>query len=150
MNALRLFNQLKNIPGGKRLFTWAVCWVAPYFYSIRPLIEEFRPGYVRVSIRKTRRVHNHIKTVHAIAMCNMAELSGGMMTDISVPKGARWIPSGMTVRYLKKAKTNLTAEARGEGIDWTVNGDVVVPVVVKDILGETVFTADITMNIKQP
>jgi hypothetical protein len=80
----------------------------------------------------------------------MAELSGGMMTDISIPKGARWIPSGMTVRYIKKAKTNLIAEAKGDGIDWTANGDVVVPVVVKDILGVTVFTADITMNIKQP
>jgi hypothetical protein len=39
--------------------------------------------------------------------------------------------------------------ADGSGLDWAVNGDVVVPVVVKDINGETVFTADITMNIKQ-
>lgn len=82
-------------------------------------------------------------------MCNMAELAGGTMTDVSVPKGARWIPAGMTVRYVKKAKTNLIAVADGSGLDWTVNGDVVVPVVVKDTKGETVFTADITMNIKQ-
>ena len=36
------------------------------------------------------------------AMCNMAELAGGLMTDVSIPQGSRWIPSGMTVKYLKK------------------------------------------------
>jgi hypothetical protein len=30
-----------------------------------------------------------------------------------------------------------------------VNGDVIVPVVVKDSAGVIVFTADITMNVKQ-
>ncbi len=149
MNILKTYDQLKNLPGGNRLFTIATCRAAPYFSSIRPLVEDLRPGYARVSMKKRRSVENHLKTVHAIAMCNMAELAGGLMTDVSIPKGARWIPSGMTVAYLKKAKTDLIAEAHGTAIDWTVTGEVVLPVEVKDTHGDIVFTAHITMNVKQ-
>src|SRR5690606_23543283 len=91
---------------------------------------------------------NHLGTVHAIAMCNAAELAAGMMTNVSIPAGARWIPKGMTVEYLAKAKTDLTAVASGEGVDWSSDGDKVVPVVVTDTEGKTVFTAQITMNVK--
>lgn len=149
MNALNMYNKVSRLPAGHWLFSKAVCLVAPYFNSIKPRFDELRPNYCQVSIKKRRSVQNHIGTVHAIAMCNMAELAGGTMTDASVPKKARWIPAGMSVKYVKKAKTNLTAIADGSGLDWSVNGDVVVPVVVKDTHGEIVFTADITMNIKQ-
>ncbi|WP_269431109.1 DUF4442 domain-containing protein [Photobacterium gaetbulicola] len=40
---------------------------------------------------------NHLNAVHAIAMFNMAELAGGMMTDVSIPVNSRWIPVGMMV-----------------------------------------------------
>jgi acyl-coenzyme A thioesterase PaaI-like protein len=149
MNILKMYEKLKGLPAGNRLFSIAVCRTAPYFSSISPLVEDLRPGYARISIKKRRSVENHLKTVHAIAMCNMAELAGGLMTDVSVPKGARWIPAGMTVEYLKKAKTDLIAEAHGTAIDWSVTGNIVVPVDVKDTYGDIVFTARISMNVKQ-
>ena len=149
MNTLKLYNRVKDLPAGKWIFTKGLCIVAPYFGSIKPRFDELKPNFCQISMKKRRKVQNHIGTVHAIAMCNMAELAGGTMTDISVPKGARWIPAGMTVKYVAKAKTDLVAVADGSDLDWTVNGDVIVPVVVKDLNGTTVFTADITMNIKQ-
>lgn len=149
MNTLAMYNKASKLPAGKWIFSKALCVVAPYFGSIKPMFDELRPNYCQISIKKRRKVQNHIGTVHAIAMCNMAELAGGTMTDISIPKGARWIPAGMTVQYVKKAKTDLVAIADGSSLDWTVNGDVIVPVVVKDTVGETVFTANITMNVKQ-
>ena len=149
MNTLAMYRRLSGIPFGRELFSKAVCRIAPYFSSINPTIETLEPGLVKVSIRNRRSVQNHLKTVHAIAMCNMAELAGGMMTDISIPKGARWIPAGMTVKYLKKAKTDLTAVADGRNIDWSINGDIVVPVEISNTEGELVFTAHITMNVKQ-
>ncbi len=148
MDALKLFNQFKQVPQGTKLFSKAVCVVAPYFGSIKPHMTELRPNYCEVKMKKRRSVQNHFKTVHAIAMCNMAELAGGTMTDVSIPKGSRWIPTGMTVKYVKKAKTDLVGIADGSKIDWTTEGDVVVPVVVTDTSGETVFTADISMNLK--
>ena len=150
MDTLAMYRRLSSLPLGKEIFTKAVCTIAPYFSSISPTMQELKPGYAKVTIKNRRAVQNHLKTVHAIAMCNMAELAGGMMTDISIPKGARWIPAGMTVKYVKKAKTDLTAIADGSDIDWTTEGDIVVPVKVTDTEGVIVFTADITMNIKQP
>ena len=101
-----------------------------------------------VFMKKRRAVTNHLKTVHAIAMCNMAELAGGLMTEVSLPQDKRWIPSGMTVKYLKKAKTNLTAIANGNELDWNREGEVEVPVRITDDNNELVFSAEIKMNIK--
>jgi acyl-coenzyme A thioesterase PaaI-like protein len=147
MNILSLYNRFKNIPVGKNIFSKLVCFNAPYFSSIKPLVVELKPGLAKVKIKKRRAVQNHIKTVHAIAMCNMAELAGGLMTDVSIPKGCRWIPKGMKVEYLQKAKTDLTAIADGKDINWNEKGDVTVPVEVFDIDNQKVFHADITMYI---
>jgi hypothetical protein len=94
-----LWNTLSRLPGGKTLFTRAVCLKAPYFASIAPHIQELRPGHCEVHVKDRRSVRNHLGTVHAIAMCNMAELAGGMVTEVIIPADARWIPVGMTVEY---------------------------------------------------
>jgi acyl-coenzyme A thioesterase PaaI-like protein len=148
MNALAMFNRFKSLPGGTRLFSLGVCQAAPYFKTIRPHVTEVSPGLVKVFMRKRRAVENHLHTVHAIAMCNMAELAGGLITDVSVPKGARWIPAGMQVQYLAKAKTDLVATSDGRELDWSREGNIVVPVLVHDTEGTLVFRADITMNVK--
>ena len=93
------------------MFSQLVCLKAPYFGSIRPRFVELRPGYCEVRIKKRWAVLNHIGTVHAIAMCNMAEIAGGIMTDVTIPTTHRWIPKGMSVEYLKKAETDLRAVA---------------------------------------
>ncbi|MGB4344653.1 MAG: hypothetical protein WBJ03_13690 [Moraxellaceae bacterium] len=36
MNALALFNRMKKLPGGTRLFSLGVCRAAPYFSTISP------------------------------------------------------------------------------------------------------------------
>lgn len=72
--ALALWRRLERWPLGKLAFSRAISWKAPYFASISPRFEELRPGYARVSMRKRRAVANHIGTVHAIAMCNLAEV----------------------------------------------------------------------------
>ncbi|MGF1701372.1 DUF4442 domain-containing protein [Photobacterium makurazakiensis] len=145
---LKIYKQLTRLPFGNGIFSFVVCRLAPYFGSIKPKVTELKPGYAEVTIKKRRRVTNHLNTVHAIAMCNMAELAGGMMTDVSVPIKSRWIPVGMTVEYLKKAKTDLTAQALGDNIDWATEGDKLVPVEILDKDGNIVFRAEITMNVR--
>jgi acyl-coenzyme A thioesterase PaaI-like protein len=144
--ALKLWRMLSPKPLGKWLFGKIICFKAPYFNSIAPQFKVLEPGLCLVMIKKRRLVHNHINTVHAIAMCNMAELAGGTMMEVSVPISQRWIPKGMTVRYIKKAETNLTAEARfanvptyGEAQSMQVN------VKVTDVANELVFEASIEM-----
>lgn len=141
-----MWQRLSTKPAGKWLFSRLVCWKAPYFSTIRPRFVALRPGYCEVQIRKRRRVLNHIGTVHAIAICNMAEIAGGTMTDVTVPSGFRWIPKGMTVEYLAKAQTDLTATARIEPLpDFDQAMELPVTVAVKDSTETLVFRAVITM-----
>lgn len=148
MSTLNIWEKLSSKPCGKWAFSKALCLKAPYFASINPKFEELRPEFCKVSISKSRKVTNHLGTVHAIAMCNMAELSGGTMTEVTVPATHRWIPKGMTVEYLKKATTELVATATpATALDLTQPTEYLVNVEVKDQLDEVVFKAVITMWI---
>ncbi|MDX1451750.1 MAG: hotdog fold domain-containing protein [Oleiphilaceae bacterium] len=133
---------------GAEQFSKMVCQMAPYFSTINPVFVELKPGYSEARIPKVREIENHIGTVHAIAMCNAAELVGGTLTDATLPEGMRWIPKGMTVQYLAKAKTDLRAVATAEGVDFTEAGDKVVAVDIFDTAGTRVFHADITMDVR--
>ena len=144
---LDLWNKFSTKPLGKMLFSKAVCWKAPYFSTINPRFEELKPGYARVTMKKRRAVHNHIQTVHAIAICNLAELGAGTMMEASLSRNMRWLPRGMNVQYLKKAETDLIAECTASDIADGPARDVVVGVDVKDLHGNIVSHADITMYI---
>ena len=76
-----LYRRLSRWPAGRWLFSRAVCLKAPYFATIAPTVTALEPGRCEVRMRDRRRVRNHIGTVHAIALCNMAELAGGLVTD---------------------------------------------------------------------
>jgi uncharacterized protein (TIGR00369 family) len=142
---LAAWQRCERWPLGKALFSGLICWKAPYFASIRPRFEEFRPGFARVSMRKRRAVTNHIGTVHAIAMCNLAEIAAGTMTEASIPSTMRWLPKGMQVDYLRKAETDVEAVATLADVSEGPARDVPVLVEVKDRAGEVVCRATITM-----
>jgi len=140
---LAMYQQMGNVA-----FSKAVTNFAPYFATIDPTFTELRPGYAEVQFANRREVHNHIGTVHAIALCNAAELAAGTVTQVSIPSGRQWIPVGMTVQYLAKAKTDVRVVADAGNVAWDSIGDVEVPVDAFDTEGKRVFTAKITMNLK--
>ncbi len=145
-SALKMFGKFGGSGPGRWLFSRIVCWKAPYFGTIAPRIEVLEPGRCMVRLRQRRSIQNHIGTVHAIAMCNAAELAGGMVTEVTIPDSMRWIPKGMTVRYLKKALGVLQATARVEPITNTsMAQDLHAIVKVRNSADEIVFDADITM-----
>lgn len=133
---------------GASAFSNMACQIAPYFSTINPEISVLTPGRAEVRVPFRKEITNHLASIHAIALCNAAELAGGTMTDVSIPDGARWIPKGMTVEYLAKAMTSIHAVADGSQIDWGSAGDKIVPVDIFDEGGMKVFTARITMNVK--
>lgn len=146
-NLATAFARLRRYPLGRAAFSRAVTLKAPYFASISPQFRELRPGLVEVFVRNRRKVHNHLGSVNAIAMCAMAELAAGTMMETSLPRGLRWIPRGMTTRYLKKADTDLVATASIAPIAADFQGDLVVPVRVRNAAGEIVMEADISMYL---
>lgn len=133
---------------GPDAFSGMVGQIAPFFSTINARFTALRPNFAEITMPFRREVTNHLGTVHAIAMCNMAELVAGTMTDASIPAGCRWIPKAMSVQYLAKAKTDLRGVSSGEGLDWASGGDIDVPVEIFDTNGVKVFSAVITMNVR--
>jgi acyl-coenzyme A thioesterase PaaI-like protein len=146
-STLALYRRITRWPAGHWLFSRAVCFKAPYFASIRPRIEALEPGRCVASLRHRRKVTNHIGTVHAIALCNLAELSGGLAIDVSLPASMRWIPRGMTVEYLRKAVGTMRAVATPAqpAIEAVKGYELPVDVEVTDPSGQVVFRARIAM-----
>jgi acyl-coenzyme A thioesterase PaaI-like protein len=132
---------------GRWLFARLVCRRAPSFGSISPRFHKLAPGICHVSMKKRRRVENHIGTVHALAMGNLCELAAGVLMEATTPNGMRWIPKGMQIHYLAKAPTDVSATARIEPVCWSEAQDVIVPVSVTDTGGNEVVRADITMYV---
>jgi acyl-coenzyme A thioesterase PaaI-like protein len=144
---LRAWRRMQHWPAGGWLFSRAVCFKAPYFGSIAPRVLRLEPGLCEARLRDRRAVRNHIGSVHAIAMCNLAELCAGLMTDASLPRGMRWIPKGMSVRYLKKAHGTLVGAAKPELAIAAADSGYELPVRVelRDAAGELVFDAVVAM-----
>lgn len=145
--ALSLYRRLVSLPGCRWLYGRLICFKAPYFATIAPQFRALEPGRCEVAVRDRRRVHNHIGTVHAIALCNAAELTAGMMTDVTIPSSMRWIPKGMTVQYLAKATGTLVALAKPESPALEATSGYAWPVLVnvRNEAGEDVFRARIDM-----
>ena len=146
-SVLSLYRRMARWPAGRWAFSRAICLKAPYFSTITPRFVSLEVGRCEVRIRDRRRVHNHIGTVHAIALCNLAELSAGMMAEVTVPASMRWIPKDMTVEYLAKARGTMHALAEpGNAVHESVSGYVwPVTVSVGDDGGQEVFRARIDM-----
>lgn len=108
-----------------------VARMAPYFSTIKPLITELRPNYCQCLVRKRNAVHNHIKTVHVIAICNGLEMAMGIMAEASIPKHLRWIPKGMSLDYTAKAGSDIRCVAEVSPEQWQP-GDMLVPVTAYD------------------
>lgn len=142
-----MWRRLAARPGGRQLFSAAMCLRVPYFGTVLPSVRELGPGRCVVSAPKWWGVHNHIGTFHAIAACNLAEIAMGMLAEATVPTTHRWLPKGMSVEYVAKAETGLVAVAElgvipefgGEGAELAV------PVTVSDRSGKPVVTGTITI-----
>lgn len=132
---------------GRWLFARAVCQRAPYFATIAPRFETLRASTCKVSMRKRRRVENHIGTVHALAMGNLVELAAGLVCEVTVPGTMRWIPRGMTIEYLRKAESGVTATAHLDKESWGPAENVGVPVNVVDASGAIVVRAVVSMYV---
>jgi len=87
--------------------------------------------------------------MHAIAMCNACELAFGLTMEAGLSKSLRWIPKGMTVRYLKKGETNLEAICDFPNVVSLITGDHIVPVKVFDQNNQVVMEAVITVYVSE-
>ncbi len=101
---------LRSVPGGGRIMGRVLGQLAPYTGTVRPEVVSLDRGYAKLRIRDTRRVRNHLNSVHAIALINLAEATTGVAMMYSLPDDARGIPNNLAIEYFKKARGPITAE----------------------------------------
>ncbi|HZH04430.1 MAG TPA: hotdog fold domain-containing protein [Myxococcaceae bacterium] len=142
LSRLRIqWERLSAIPGGKWLFSKALGVYVPYTGSIGARVEELAPGYARVSLRERRALRNHLHSVHAVALVNLAEVAGNLAMLYAMPADARFIVSALSIEYLKKARGAITAECRCAVPETSERRAYDNPVVLRNEHGETVATA---------
>jgi uncharacterized protein (TIGR00369 family) len=136
-----LWDRLAGLPAGKRVFSALVGQAAPYTGSIGARVAELREGYARVTMADRRRVRNHLDCVHAIALSNLAELTGNVAMAYSLPEDARFIVAGLSIEYLKKARGTITGEADCPVPRTNAKVTLEVPVTLRDERGAEVARA---------
>lgn len=132
---------------GRWLFARTVCRRAPCFSCIKPHFLELRPALCVVAMAKHKRVSSLPGTVHSLAIATLCELAAGTVTDVTIPPAMRWTTRGMTIEYLRRAETDVTATARLDKSEWSAEQNVGVPVSVVDRNGTEVVRAVITMHV---
>jgi acyl-coenzyme A thioesterase PaaI-like protein len=118
-SVLSLWNLSARLPRGERLFSYAFARKAPYFRTVRPRFTVLEPHRAELVLPKRRAVHNHLGTVHAIAVCNGLEAAMGALAEATIPADKRWIPKGMTVAYTAKATSDVTCVAETDPGQWS-------------------------------
>lgn len=105
-----LWGVLRSVPGGGRVMGALVGRMAPYTGTIRPEVLVLERGHAKLRMNDTRRVRNHLKSVHAIALMNLGEATTGLAMLFSLPEDARGIITRLSMEYLKKSRGPITAE----------------------------------------
>jgi len=138
---LKFWDQLKDKPLGKKIFSRGVGMMAPYTGSIRAEVIEFHRGHTRVQMRDRKRLRNHLRSVHAVALMNLGEVTTGLAAMSLVPTGGRGIVTDLTMEYRKKSRGTITCECHAALPPGSGKVDAVVEGILRDESGDTVAIA---------
>jgi acyl-coenzyme A thioesterase PaaI-like protein len=131
VNAIKTWwNRLSSLPFGKWIFSRIVGLMIPYTGTTRPNIEKLAPGFAEVFIKDERRNRNHLRSIHALALGNLGELTTGLALHFALAPDKRAILTNLNVEFLKKARGIITARANIDAKD--------------DLLGPTIVHANLS------
>ena len=143
----RAWARLSPLPGGTWLFSKLLGFMNPYSGAVGGRVVTLEPGHAVVRLADRRRVRNHLDSIHAIALANVAEMASGLAMLAALPAGARGIVTAIRIEYLKKARGTLVAESRVALPDVTRDGAHDFTSQVRDQAGDVVARATVTWRL---
>lgn len=136
-----VWSYLRSLPGGGVIMGRLVGRLAPYTGTIRPVVLQLEPGYAKVRMEDRPALRNHLRSVHAIALINLAEATSGLAMMATLQDDARGIPNRLEIDYLKKARGPMIAECTCPSISGNEKKNYVVEIDIKNEAGEVVARA---------
>lgn len=143
-----MWRRLSRRPGGTWLFNRLLGRMVPYTGALGARIVELAPGHSVCVLRERRAVRNHLHSVHAIALANLAELCSGTAMLTALPPGARGIVVRLEIDYLKKARGTLTARADVQRPEVHAPRSLHPEASIVDATGDVVARARVTWNVQ--
>ena len=137
------WNRLSGVPGGKVIFSKMIGRAAPYTGTIGARVVELEHLRAKVVLDDRAAVRNHLRCVHAVALVNLAELTGNIALAYSMPDDARFIVAGLSIEYLKKARGRITGVCECPPVESSERREYDVPVQMLNEAGEVVATASL-------
>jgi acyl-coenzyme A thioesterase PaaI-like protein len=141
------WNRLKDKPGGRTLFSMLIGRMAPYTNTIGARVQELGPGHSRWVMRDRRKVRNHLNSIHAVALVNLAEVASGTAMLMGLSSDVRGIVTGLTIEYRKKARGTLTATCTCTVPTVMSEMSFDVPAIITDSSGAVVAEAHVTWKL---
>jgi len=136
-----LWLTMSRMPAGKTLFSKLIGTMAPYTGSIPFTVLEARVGHATVELRDTKKVRNHLNSVHAIALMNLGEVSTGLAMMFGIDGRGRGIITHLEMDYVAKARGNIRAVCDAKVPDTSGSHDCEVEALLKDTSGQIVAVA---------
>lgn len=138
-----LWDRLSPLPLGKAAFSRTIGFAAPYTSTIDARVTVLRTGYAEVEMRDKPSLRNHLSSVHAVALVNLAELTGNVALAYSLPADARFIVAGLSIEYLKKSRGLIRATSECPVPASSERAEFIVPVSMWNKDGEEVARAEL-------
>lgn len=135
------WERLRYLPGGRRLFDRLLGLAIPYTGALGAQVLSLEIGHARVRLPDRHGVRNHLDSIHAIALANLAELTGNLALVYSLPPDARFIVKGLSIEYLKKARGDIIGECHCEPISSSERRSYPLEVKLTDASGTLVAKA---------
>lgn len=145
--ALALWRRLSPLPFGHELFMLAFGSTVPYSGALGARVRTLEPGHALVQLKERRGVRNHLRSVHAIALANLGEMTSGLAMLTGLPAGVRGIVTSLTIEYGRKARGLLTAESRVTAPEVTGDVEFDVRAEIRDESGAVVATVTVRWRL---